>query len=482
MSLVVYNTLTRKKEEFKPIQAPKVGMYVCGVTVYDECHLGHARALVNFDVIYRYLMFSGYEVTFVRNFTDVDDKIINKAAKEGVDWKFIAEKFIGTFNRDTEALGLKKPTIEPKATEHIQEMLDLIKTLEGNSYAYQAGSDVFYKVRQKSDYGKLSGKKIEELESGARIEVHEAKTDPLDFALWKGVKPGEPSWSSPWGDGRPGWHIECSAMSMKYLGETFDIHGGGRDLSFPHHENEIAQSEAASGKLFAKYWLHNGFVNTNAEKMSKSLGNFLTIRELLATYQPEVLKLFILAAQYRSPLDYTEQNIKNARSSLSRWYSTLERIQNENKSHTTPGDIKELETKVTSLDAEFKKAMDDDFNTAKVTGILFDLVREWNKVLDTKILVPENLCNQFFDSVTKISAVLGLFGLSPKEFFSKENSLQVASGKIEAAAVDLLIAKRLEARKVKNWALADEVRKQLTEAGIEIKDNQDGTTTWGYSH
>ncbi|EKD41287.1 MAG: hypothetical protein ACD_73C00777G0001 [uncultured bacterium] len=479
MPLFVYNTLTRQKEEFKPLHAPKVGMYVCGVTVYDECHLGHARALVNFDVIYRYLSFRGFDVTFVRNFTDVDDKIINKAIKEGSDWKSVAEKYIATFHRDVTALGLKPPTIEPKATEHIEEMLSLIGTLEKNGFAYPAGGDVFYKVRQKNDYGKLSGKKIEELESGARIEILEAKTDPLDFALWKGSKPGEPSWASHWGEGRPGWHIECSAMSMKYLGETFDIHGGGRDLSFPHHENEIAQSEAATGKLFAKYWLHNGFVNINAEKMSKSLGNFLTIREMLEKYHPEVLRLFILAAQYRSPLDYTEANINNARQSLIRWYTTTDRIQKECRHlEKTDDGAKDLEKKVLGLMNEFQEAMDDDFNTAKVTGILFDLVREWNRVLDTKLAVPQAVCEAFFKNVARISEVLGLFGAKPEDFLNDDKKLQFQSVKIDAAEIEKSIADRNMARKNKDWVKADLIRKELKEHGVEIKDNPDGTTSW----
>jgi len=481
MALKVYNTLSRQKELFEPLTPPKVNMYVCGVTVYDMCHLGHARALINFDVIYRYLQSRGYEVTFVRNYTDVDDKIIKKANEEGVSWKEIAEKFIRAFDEDMEALGNTKPTLEPKATENMEEILNIVKGLVKNGYAYQVGSDIFYKVRKKKDYGKLSGKKIDELESGARVEVHESKKDPLDFSLWKASKPGEPAWESPWGPGRPGWHIECSAMSMKTLGASFDIHGGGRDLVFPHHENEIAQSEAYSGVPFAKYWIHNGFVNINAEKMSKSLGNFLTIRELLKQYHPEVIRLFILAAHYRSPLDYTEQHMQQTRQSLTRWYTTIARIVEEAAQHRKEkleGAEKKLADKVSRLYAEFEQAMDDDFNTAKVTGLLFDLARDWNKLLDNRDPICQSVCENFLENIKKIHQVLGVFGSDPQEYLGSGKEKVLQSSQLSPEQIEEKITQRLEARKAKDWTRADEIRKKLLDAGIQLKDNPDGTTSW----
>lgn len=495
MTLKIYNTLTRKKEVFKPLNPPKVGMYVCGVTVYDYCHLGHARALINFDVIYRYLKQSGYQVTYVRNYTDVDDKIINRAAKDKIPWNEVAKKYIHAFDEDMSSLKNEKPTFEPKATDNIDEIQKIIKGLVDKEYAYQAGNDIFYSVRKKEDYGKLSGKKIEDLESGARVEIHEAKKDPLDFSLWKASKPGEPSWKSPWGDGRPGWHIECSAMSMKHLGQTFDIHGGGRDLTFPHHENEIAQSEACSGKSFARYWIHNGFVNINAEKMSKSLGNFLTIRELLKEYHPEVVRLFILASHYRSPLDYTRKNVQNMKQSLNRWYSTMARIKKIFSDHPSPpggegvrrtgeGGLtrvlkKNLDNKVKNLYGDFEKAMNDDFNTAKVVGILFDLIRDWNKVLDEGKSICGSICDQFINSVDKIHKVMGIFGSDPNQYLTLEKEKVMKTASLTTDTIKKKIKMRNEARKAKDWAKADNIRKELMDAGVQLKDNPDGTTTWG---
>ena len=323
MAIRVYNTLTGKKEDFVPLHEGKVGMYVCGVTVYDLCHIGHARSAIIFDILYRYFRYRGYEVTFVRNFTDIDDKIINRANQEGVDYKTIAERYIREFGMDIRGLGLEKATIEPRATDHIPEMIELVSGLIEKGYAYPGGGDVFFSVERFKEYGKLSKRNLEEMQAGARVEIDEKKKNPLDFVLWKGSKPGEPFWESPWGKGRPGWHIECSVMSMKYLGETFDIHGGGRDLVFPHHENEIAQSEGATGKPFARYWIHNGFININKEKMSKSLGNILTIKEVVKEWHPEVLRLFFLSSHYRSPLDYSEESLKEAKSGLDRFYTTL---------------------------------------------------------------------------------------------------------------------------------------------------------------
>ena len=323
MTLRIYNTLKGKKEEFIPLEPGKAGMYVCGPTVYDNCHMGHARASIVFDVVFRYLMYKGLHVTYVRNITDIDDKIINKANDEGVGFEVITKRYIKSFHDDMLDLGNKPPTLEPKATGHIKEIIEIIKRLIASGHAYQVDADVYYSVENFGEYGKLSGRKTDELISGARIDVDERKQSPLDFALWKSSKPGEPSWGSPWGEGRPGWHIECSAMSCKHLGESFDIHGGGKDLVFPHHENEVAQSEAASGKPFAKYWLHNGFVNVNQEKMSKSLGNFFTIRDLLGLYHPEILRFFLLTTHYRSPIDYSDQSLKDAETALERIYTTL---------------------------------------------------------------------------------------------------------------------------------------------------------------
>lgn len=478
MTLKIYNTLSRKKEDFVPLNPPQVNMYVCGVTVYDDCHLGHARAVITFDMVYRYLLHRGYEVKYVRNFTDIDDKIINRANEQGVAWNEISEKYIEHFHRDMDALGNLKPSLEPKATDNIQSMLNLISKLEEKGFAYPAGDDVVYAVRKKEDYGKLSGKKIDELESGARIEVTDTKKDPLDFVLWKASKPGEPSWESPWKPGRPGWHIECSAMSMEHLGETLDIHGGGRDLSFPHHENEIAQSEGATGKQFARYWIHNGFIQINSEKMSKSLGNFLTIHELLKTFHPEVIRLFILSAHYRSPLDYTEKNIHATQQSLTRWYTTLDRIRTSSKHDSESSSSEILSQKIQSLVTEFEQAMDDDFNTAKVVGLLFDLSREWNKFLDENQTVNSKLVENFEQGVQKIHEVLGIFGSSAEEFLTQCQNLKLDSTAITPEVIEQKLQERIEARKQKDWAKADAIRDELQNAGVQIKDNPDGTTSW----
>jgi len=448
LTLLIYNSLTKKKEPFTPLHPPKVGMYVCGVTVYDYCHLGHARALVNFDVMYRYLQQSGYQVTYVRNYTDVDDKIIARAHKENISWKEVADKYIQAFDKDMESLGNKKPSVEPRATDNINEILKVIRSLVEKKFAYCVGSDVFYAVRKKKDYGKLSGKKIEELAVGVRVEIHEGKKDPLDFALWKASKEGEPAWDSPWGPGRPGWHIECSAMSMKNLGPSFDIHGGGRDLIFPHHENEIAQSEAYSGKPFAHCWIHNGFVNINTEKMSKSLGNFLTIREMLNRYHPEVIRLFILSAHYRSPLDYTNKNFQMADQTLSRWYTTMSRIHEglSKKQNSQQKNEQTLQNKINNLGDDFKKAMDDDFNTAKVVGILFDLIRDWNKMLDRQKGLSSSVYRVFIKTIGEIHQVLGIFGLKPADYFSAKKTALLKKSSMTPGEIEEKIRDRKKAR------------------------------------
>jgi len=376
MSLRVFNTLHRKKEAFKPIAPGKVRMYVCGPTVYDSCHIGHARSVVVFDVIARYLKAIGYDVLYVRNFTDVDDKIIDKANQLGIDSTTVAERFIKEFYDDMDALNVERATIEPKATDHIAQIIQFVKKLVKGGFAYQVEGDVFFSVEKFEKYGKLSGRKLDEMEAGARIDINEKKNNPFDFVLWKSAKPGEPFWESPWGKGRPGWHIECSVMSSEYLGVTFDIHGGGKDLCFPHHENEIAQSESISGKPFVKYWIHNGFVNINQEKMSKSLGNFLMIKDVLKTYHPEVVRLFLLSNHYRSPIDFTEMAMEEARKGLDKMYALLLRVDKTMGIEST----QDIETG--DCWQQFCEAMNDDFNSAQGIGIIFDTVRTVNRMLD----------------------------------------------------------------------------------------------------
>jgi cysteinyl-tRNA synthetase len=471
--LQIYNTLSRKKEEFKPITEGKVNMYVCGVTVYDYCHLGHARALIVFDLIYRYLCYSNYDVTFVRNFTDIDDKIINRSKEQGITWQELTQKFIQAFHEDTGALGLRKPTHEPLATDNIQGIIDIITKLEEKGLAYRVDNDVFYAVRKFEGYGKLSGKNIEDLAVGARVDVMEKKRDPLDFALWKGAKEGEPFWPSPWGDGRPGWHIECSAMSMRYLTESFDIHGGGRDLIFPHHENEIAQSEGCSHKQFSKYWVHNGFVNIDAEKMSKSLGNFLTIRNILVQYPGEVIRFFILSAHYRSPLDYTEQNILDAASGLERFYELKQRLVDYQGDHKDDG----LADKVPEFKAGFEKSMNDDFNSARVIGQVFEWVRTLNKAIDEEKLSQQTK-SQFLEAISNINDALGLFGYVPQDYFTEVKNKRTAANKVSPDEIEKLIGERLDARKNKDFKRADQIRDELAGNGVQLKDNPDGTTGW----
>jgi cysteinyl-tRNA synthetase len=474
----IYNTITRQKQEFKPITPGKVKMYVCGVTVYDYCHIGHARAYTTFDMIRRYLQHKGFEVTFVRNITDIDDKIINRAKERKIAWNDLAGEFIQAFHEDSKGLGWQDATIEPIATDHIAEMIVIIKNLEAKGLAYPVGGDVFYSVRKFSGYGKLSGKNIEDLESGARVDVMESKTDPLDFALWKNSKPGEPSWHSPWGEGRPGWHIECSAMSMKHLGETFDIHGGGRDLIFPHHENEIAQSEACTGKKFANFWVHNGFVNINSEKMSKSLSNFLLIRDVLKVYPAEVIRLFILSSHYRSPLDYTEKNVTNAATSLERYYTTMLRL--KDKLGTLKGDESDagLMAKIKAFRAHFIKAMDDDFNTAKVVGSIFDWVRQWNKYLDEGKVFSKMAIQEFQSCMSDCHRVLGIFGSEPEDFLSEYKAKHVEKTGVSSDKIEVLIEDRQQAKKSRDFKKSDAIRDTLKEMGVQLKDNPDGTTTW----
>ncbi|HXV21805.1 MAG TPA: cysteine--tRNA ligase, partial [Desulfuromonadales bacterium] len=432
MSLRVYNTMAGRKEEFVPLHPGKVGMYVCGVTVYDYCHIGHARANIVFDVIYRYLKFAGFEVNYVRNYTDVDDKIINRANERGIDSRQLAEEFIRAFDEDMAALGLDLPTHQPKATEYIPQIVGIVQRLIERGLAYATGGDVYFAVEKFTGYLKLSKRNMEEMQAGARIAPGEQKRHPMDFALWKAAKPGEPAWESPWGPGRPGWHIECSAMSSSLLGDTFDIHGGGRDLIFPHHENEIAQSEGASGRPFARYWLHNGFVNVNQEKMSKSLGNFFTIRDILKKYDPEVVRFFILTAHYRSPIDFSDQNLEDARAGLSRFYEALKAAGELLASRPVPSRLtcpvikdeeREVFDRIEALEDKFAEAMDDDFNTALAIGHLFEAVRGMNR------LITENRFDECSLSLAvlrdarskllKLGGVLGLFTSDPAAWLAR---------------------------------------------------------------
>ena len=477
MSLRVYNTLSGKKEEFQPLVPGKVDMYVCGVTVYDYCHIGHARANIVFDIVYRYLQYSDYDVTYVRNYTDVDDKIINRANERGISSKQLAEEFIRAFDEDMAALGLRKPTHEPKATEYIDRIIVLAEQLIEKGMAYESGGDVYYSVEKFPAYLKLSKRNMEEMQAGARIAPGEQKRNPMDFALWKAAKPGEPSWESPWGPGRPGWHIECSAMSSSLLGDTFDIHGGGRDLIFPHHENEIAQSEGASGKPFVKYWLHNGFVNINQEKMSKSLGNFFTIRDILQSYDPEVVRFFILTAHYRSPVDFSDQNLKEARAGLSRFYEALQAA--DDALEGVP-ESQVVAHEGVELEAQFRAAMDDDFNTAQAIGHLFEGVRTINRMIAEKKFRKKAdkvaSVRALREKIAELGDVLGLFVSEPAVWLQRQNLKGLKELGLTAADVDAAIQERLEARGAKDFARADRIRDELAQKGVELHDSPTGTT------
>jgi cysteinyl-tRNA synthetase len=481
MALRVYNTMTRKKEEFISLKKGRIGMYACGVTVYDLCHIGHARSAVVFDVIYRYLQYKGYEVTYVRNFTDVDDKIIKRAQEEGVSTEEIAARYIKEFYVDMGALGLLPPTVEPKATEHIAEMIALVQRLIEKGHAYQVEGDVYYAVDSFPDYGKLSKRSLDEMQAGARVVVDERKKNPLDFALWKAAKPGEPSWKSPWGQGRPGWHIECSAMSQCYLGDTLDIHGGGKDLIFPHHENEIAQAEGATGKTFARFWLHNGFVNIEKEKMSKSLGNFLTIKDVLRDYHPEVVRLFLLSRHYRSPLDYSTQGMEEARQNLVRFYQTLagidEALQKTSgkQQEKSSSEGKAVLQKAETFRKKFEQAMDDDFNTAVALAHLFELSHDLNRILQDPSAQQTEILRKGKEAFAKAGMVLGIFQQDPSVFLEQEQQRKARKLTITPDEIERLIAERNEARSKKNWKQADEVRNELASQGIVLEDTPKGT-------
>jgi cysteinyl-tRNA synthetase len=484
MSLRIFNTHTKKKEEFVPLHTGKVGIYVCGITAYDVCHVGHARSAVVFDVITRYLGYRGYDVTYVKNFTDVDDKIIEKAHREATGIAEVAEKYIREHDEDMQVLGVARPTVTPRATEHIDEMIRLVSTLFDRGLAYQADGDVYYAVERFRQYGRLSGQCLEERMVGARVDVSDKKRNPLDFALWKASKEGEPAWDSPWGPGRPGWHLECSAMSQQYLGETFDIHGGGEDLIFPHHENEIAQSEGATGKPLARYWVHNGFVRVNSEKMSKSLGNFFTIRDILKQYHPEVLRLFLLQCHYRSPVDFSDAALSEARQGMDRFYSTLKAIRDlqagipDNPVAAQPSARdREIAEHLLSLRDRFIEAMDDDFNTAQAIGVLFDAIRFLNNFLAGK--KGEVSPAALVDAETRLremGAILGLLREAPDVYLRHDRESEASKRGIAVAEIEALIAERRVAREMREWQRADEIRKRLAARGVMLKDTPTDTT------
>ena len=512
MSLRIYNTLRKKKEEFSPLNDNQVKMYVCGVTLYDELHLGHARAAVIFDVIYRYLKHQGWQVKYVTNFTDVDDKMIDRAQMLNLSIYQLAERLMGEYSQQMHALGVLPALCYPRATQHLPEIIDLIKRLERKGLAYVSEGDVFFRVKKFPDYGKLSGQTLSELSAGARIEINEKKEDPLDFALWKKSKKGEPTWDSPWGKGRPGWHIECSAMAMKYLGETIDIHGGGQDLVFPHHENEIAQSEGATGKTFARFWIHNGLVTMSQAKMSKSTGNFLTLREALKNYPGEIIRFFLLSAHYRSPLDYSQTSLKEASLALKRIHTLLDKINNlpkprEDSPIQGEGQISQFDREIESSFDNFIQALNDDFNTPLAISAIFQLVKKANlfmEKVDLLNLASYNSLIKVRDRIRQMGQMLGLFqvkqqkespslesinelhqelagifkGKKPGGYFSTQ--IDQMKSLPPKQVIDLWVDYRNKLRRERNWALADEIRSKLANLGIILEDGKKGTT-WRWS-
>ncbi|SDS25460.1 cysteinyl-tRNA synthetase [Halopseudomonas xinjiangensis] len=456
MTLSIYNTLSKNKETLKPLVGNQVRMYVCGMTVYDFCHIGHARVMVAFDVIARWFRYRGYDLTYVRNITDIDDKIIRRANENGETFQQLTGRMIAAMHEDETRLNVLRPDQEPRASDHVAGMHSMIQTLIDKGYAYAPGNgDVYYRVGKFEGYGKLSRRRIEDLKIGARIDVDEAKEDPLDFVLWKAAKPGEPSWESPWGAGRPGWHIECSVMSTCCLGDTFDIHGGGPDLVFPHHENEIAQSEAATGKPYAAAWMHAGAVRVDGEKMSKSLGNFFTIREVLEKYHPEVVRYLLVSSHYRSAINYSEDNLREAKGALERFYLALKGLA------VAPAAGGE------SFAERFAAAMDDDFNTPEACAVLFEMVREINRLKDSDADAAAALAGR----MRELSETLGILQLEADAFLQSG-----AEGKVDAAQVEALIQARLTARTEKNWAESDRIRDELTAMGVVLEDGKGGTT------
>jgi cysteinyl-tRNA synthetase len=485
MSLRIFNTQTKNKEEFLPLHEGKVGIYVCGITAYDVCHVGHARSAVVFDVITRYLRYRGFDVTYVKNFTDVDDKIIDKACREQKKITEISERYIREHDEDMEALGVARPSATPRATEYIDGMISLVATLIEKGLAYGADGDIYYAVEKFPGYGKLSGRCLEEMLAGARVDVNDKKRNPYDFSLWKASKEGEPWWESPWGRGRPGWHLECSVMSQRYLGDTFDIHGGGEDLIFPHHENEIAQSEGATGKPLARYWVHNGFVRVNSEKMSKSLGNFFTIRDVLKQYHPEVLRFFMMQSHYRSPVDFSDAALNEARQGMDRFYSTLNMIRGllvaggrrVDPSGEPSEKDRELMGQLQTLRERFIEAMDDDFNTARAIACLFDTIRFLNSSFTGKqAAVSPTVIEATEKTLREVGAVLGLFLEEPDHYLRLDREREAAKRGLAVEEIELLIAERRSAREAKEWQRADEFRKGLAARGVILKDTPTATT------
>lgn len=475
----IYNTLTGKKEDFVPVEPGKVKMYACGVTVYDHCHIGHARSAVVFDIMRRYLKYKGSEFTYVRNFTDIDDKIINRAKQEGIPWTEVAEKYTASYHHDMDGLGVGRADIEPKATEHIKEIIDIVQGLVLKGFAYEVDGSVYFEVAKFAGYGKLSKRELEDMMAGARVDVDERKRNPMDFALWKASKEGEPSWESPWGPGRPGWHIECSAMSLKHLGETFDIHGGGADLIFPHHENEIAQSEAFTGKPFVKYWVHNGFITMDKEKMSKSLGNFFTIQEILAKFDAEVVRFFLLSTHYRSPIEFSDEQLRESEASIDRYYTTVLRIRDflaadQQKEKTGP-DERALEEMLEKFRERFEEGMDDDFNTALAIGIIFETIRTLNKYMDGKPSGRKavTLVTRADTLLREAGTVLNIFTRTPEEWYRALMSVKQIG--LTEEDIQLQISLRQAAREAKDWTAADRIRKELEEKGVVLEDKKAGT-------
>ncbi|HEY3197263.1 MAG TPA: cysteine--tRNA ligase [Nitrospirales bacterium] len=477
-ALKIFNTMSRRKEPFEPMTAGRVGMYVCGVTVYDECHLGHARSAIVFDVIRRYLEHRNLEVTFVKNFTDIDDKIIKRAQEQSLPWQALTSRFIDAYYRDMVKLGVRPATLEPKATEHVNEIIKLIQVLVAKGIAYQVDTDVYFHVKAFPRYGMLSKRKLDELQAGARVEIDERKRDPMDFALWKGAKPAEPAWDSPWGSGRPGWHIECSAMSIRHLGETLDIHGGGEDLVFPHHENEIAQSEAATGKEFARYWVHNGMVTVDREKMSKSLGNFFTIREIFekfpasAQVTAEILRFFLLSTHYRSPVDFSDAALRQAHAGLNNFYDLFKRLEERARD----GSFKDAAVHGAPVSGTigFEQAMDDDFNTPLALASLQRVRSDVNTRLQAGL--SAHAAKDALSVFRTYGLILGLFQVPPSEWEFGQG--EATASVMADAEIERLIEERHQARAKKDWARADALRQELAERGIMIEDRPDGSTRW----
>ncbi|MCV9887362.1 cysteine--tRNA ligase [Metabacillus halosaccharovorans] len=460
MTIKLYNTLTRQKETFEPLEAGKVKMYVCGPTVYNYIHIGNARPAIVYDTVRRYLEYRGFEVTFISNFTDVDDKLIKAANELGEDVPTIADRFIDAYYEDVSALGCKRATIHPRVTENIDIIIDFIQALIDKGYAYEAGGDVYYKTREFKEYGKLSHQSIEELRLGNRIEVGDKKQDALDFVLWKAAKEGEISWESPWGHGRPGWHIECSAMAKKYLGDTIDIHAGGQDLTFPHHENEIAQSEAVTGKLFSKYWMHNGYININNEKMSKSLGNFVLVHDIIKEIDPQIVRFFMLSVHYRHPINFSQELLESTENAFGRLTTSYGNLKHrKNSSNNLTENDQEWLDKINSYKEQFIKEMDDDFNTANAISVLFDLSKQANYYMQ-ELNTSEEVIQAFLDQLDMLGNVLGVT-FSSTDLLDEE--------------IELMIEQRIQARKDRNFALADEIRDKLKDLNIILEDTPQGT-------